>query len=363
MGKKADNAQTDLLDDAEQPEAEESSLDDELRAAFAEQEAAGDDTADDKQETAASADDDASDEAESDDDESAGDAPEASESDEDEGEEAGEATDEDEGDDEPGEAVTAPEDWSAEDKAAFEKLPQEGRDVLLRTHKNLVADYTRKTTEIAPLRKALDPFRGEMQKHGLDEAQAMQHITSRAMTMFQYEQALQQNPKAVIQQLAKQYGVEFGSESDTSTDYVDPEVKRLQAKIDALEGKVVQTETQRQQAQQQEIQTQLDRFAADHPYFDDLKVTMGALMQAGRASTLDEAYEMAQWSHSDIRQKILDQQQAEAAKKAAEDRKRKVKTARNASVGVKTKGKQAPTPEPETSLAEDLQSAFSSQTH
>jgi hypothetical protein len=44
----------------------------------------------------------------------------------------------------PGEAAAAPANWSAEDRATFAKLPQEGQAFLLRRHSEMESDYQRR---------------------------------------------------------------------------------------------------------------------------------------------------------------------------------------------------------------------------
>lgn len=332
-------------------ESQPTTLEDELRAAFAAAEAT--DEVPEEDVTEPPADDDEGDDS---------DAPETEDDSEEEPEpdEDSDTPDEEDGD-EPGEAITPPSHWSEGDKEVFNSAPADIQKWMLRRHKEMEADYTRKTTEIAPLRKALEPFRGEMERLGMNEAQAMQHITGAAQQLWGYQQQLQQNPKAVIQAIAQAYGVDLGGAAKPDDgQYVDPEIRRLSEQVTNL---VTERQQERQltaQQQQQEVNRTLAAFAENHPHFDSLKVTMGVLMEAayrqGKQMTLEQAYEDAQWSHPEIREKILAEKQAEKERKAREERKAKAKQARAAGRSLSTKQTPAPDAAAPTSLADDLRS-------
>lgn len=81
-----------------------------------------------------------------------------------------------------------------------------------------------------------------------------------------------------------------------------------------------------QEKEQREQQDALDAIIAfraqpDAPYFDAVKDQMVALLQAGAAATLKEAYEQATWARPDIRAQLLEREQ-KAATLAAEKRRR-----------------------------------------
>src|SRR5688572_13763099 len=104
-------------------------------------------------------------------------------------------------------SLEAPQHWSAEDKAVFSKLQKEGQEFLLRRHKDMEADYTRKTQEVADTKRfrdnfdqLLNPYRNQFAMHGLDDVGAVRYLLG-------WYQSLQQNPEQTIMGLAQQYGV------------------------------------------------------------------------------------------------------------------------------------------------------------
>ena len=344
--------------EAQAPTGAEDSLTAALVAEYDRQNDAGDD---DEQATAQASAEDGDAEA----DDSADDAPDDA-ADDDAEASADDTADDDEdsdapGDDEdggPGEATEPPSHWSEGDKAAFKSLPKAGQEFLLRRHKEMEADYTRKTTEVAPLRKALDPFRPEMERRGLSEAQAMQHITTSAQQLWQYQQAFNQNPKAALDAFAKQYGIDIGGGKTHDDPLADPELTELKETVTGLKRQLTEREQAEENARAESLQRQIQDFAADHPYFDDLRVTMGALMQAGRAKDMTEAYEQAQWSHPEIREKILAEQRSKQQATEAERRKKKVKDARKNGAAVRTTSTRRVAAPETTSIGDELRAQF-----
>ena len=48
--------------------------------------------------------------------------------------------------------VSAPENWNEDDRIMFDSLPNEAKDRLLKREKEMTADYTRKTQDLAEQR-------------------------------------------------------------------------------------------------------------------------------------------------------------------------------------------------------------------
>lgn len=67
-----------------------------------------------------------------------------------------------------------------------------------------------------------------------------------------------------------------------------------------------------QQQQTATVQNEIQRFASDpkHTFFENVKADMGILMNAGKAATMEEAYDMACWANKEIRELLIKQQSA-----------------------------------------------------
>ena len=297
-----------------------------------------------------------------------------------EGEEAAdgesEATDEiqdtETGDDD--QPLTAPEHWSDDDKQVFVELNAGAQEFLLRRHREMEADYTRKTQEIAEKRKAIEPLeqviaphRTLWQQFGLDDATAVSRLVTAEAT-------IRANPVQGIAQLMQNYGVtrEHLYPDDTPSDYQDPATQALQQRIDQLEGMMNQQNTQQYSAQQQTIESQITAFrdAQDsdgnplRPYFSDVEHRMAALINAerqlGSQLSLENAYDQAIRLDPQVRAKVevaeKATQEAELERKARE---RAAKAKRAAKSNVKSTGTSGgKAPDQPTSIKEGLRQMY-----
>ena len=213
-------------------------------------------------------------------------------------------TDETEDDTQP---LAAPKHWSDEDRKVFEALDAGAQEFLLRRHREMEADYTKKTTEVAEQRKAIEPleqvlapYRSAWSTHGVSDAQAMQRL-------LQAQASLATNPVQTLQYLAQTYNVDLSqlTPADTQSDYTDPEVKALRDEINQLRTHLTQRDTEQSNVQQQTLQQQIDSFANEadtdgnvlHPHFATVQNRMAALINAerqlGNTLTLKDAYDQA----------------------------------------------------------------------
>lgn len=129
----------------------------------------------------------------------------------------------------------------------------------------------------------------------------------------------------------------------------------LMQEVLSLKSQLQQFQQQQQTQAQSQVVSQIDAFARDpsHPYFNDVREHMGALMKAGKAETLQEAYEMATWAHPEVRKSLLEQQTQQAMQSNAQ----KVQQAKQAGSGSLTgspAGAKVPSDEPERSLEAEI---------
>lgn len=242
--------------------------------------------------------------------------------------------------------------WSAEDRAAFERLPPDGQRLLLDRHRSMEADYTRKTQELAPLRKAYEPLKASAERLGITEAESVQRLVA-AQQAFetsplqatqwianQYIQTPEQ-ARAVIESLAQKHGLKLGeqrADNDDQDALVDPEVARLNEQVSRLSARLEQGEQSAATQQRQQAQAAVDAFreAKDesgnlkHPHFDKVRAAMGALVTSGVATDIEDAYARAVRADPELYQEQAEalvtqtkQQQTAAARKAAADAKRR----------------------------------------
>ncbi len=121
--------------------------------------------------------------------------------------------------------------------------------------------------------------------------------------------------------------------------------------LHTLRNQVQQLVLQQTQGAQTQVMSEIQAFAADpaHPYFNDVREHMGALMKAGKAGNLQEAYDMATWAVPSVRQTLLEAKTRDAMQANAQ----KVQQAKQAAAGSLTgspKGANIAQDEPDTDL-------------
>lgn len=256
-------------------------------------------------------------------------------------------------------SLTPPEHWSAADKEAFNEQPKEAQEWMLKRHKEIEGDYTRKRQqESAKVRiaeavtDALEPYRQEFASAGLDEAGAVRQLAS-------WHNALRTSPREAIHKLAATYGIDL-TEPDIEDDITDPALRTIQQEV----GSIKQSLSEQQQAAQQQallsLQDTIQNFekATDgegkllHPHFKELSDDMTLLFNMGKATSLDDAYTIALRMRPDL----VTQQQEKPKPKV--DPVQKAKQAKRAATGVKSSGAVGKRDRGKMSLEDEIASHF-----
>jgi len=228
--------------------------------------------------------------------------------------------------------LTAPDHWSSENKTLFESQTPEAQQFLLDRHKEMEADYTRKTQDIAEVRNELGPYwdkfsaqRGHLQRQGISTSQYLENLTNADLM-------LSRDPVGGIRQIAQAYGVDLSDPSFLQEQSaVDPQVQTLQQELSELRNTITQRDQAAYETSLSTFQEQINSFAtkttetgeAAHPYFEEVMNDMVVLAQAeqtqGRTPELSKLYEQAVWANPTTRAKQL---AADKAVQAADAEKR-----------------------------------------
>ena len=237
------------------------------------------------------------------------------------------------------EALSAPENWTAEDREAFSRLDREGQEFLLRRHKELETGFHEKNAEYVELRKAIEPYAPYLQQLNATPEQAVPYLLG---TFFQ----LRANPEQGLRNLAQQLGVNLSPPSqaeESSDDYVDPQVAELKRELAELKQAQQGFQTQQQTVQQQELLSQVSEFAnakddagnPQHPHFEKVRAHMGSLIKDGLASGLDDAYAQAVNLLPEYRESLLEQERKKLEAQLKEESKKRAEKAKRAAPKVK----------------------------
>jgi hypothetical protein len=226
--------------------------------------------------------------------------------------------------------LEAPKNWSEDVRSKFKDLPRDAQEYMLKRDKEMTADYTRKTQEVAEQRKSFEsldkviaPMRQQIAASGVGEAEYISRLLNADM-------ALRNNPKMAIKQLAQGYGIDLSSIEETvDWNDSDPQITQLKQQNQAILAELNQFKRQNLQSARQQTEAQINGFAntkddkgnLKYPHFDKLRVKMGNLIDAGEAKGLEDAYAKAVRLDDELYKQSLDNQRKSA--KAEEDARRK----------------------------------------
>jgi hypothetical protein len=213
----------------------------------------------------------------------------------------------------------APKTWRPEAAAAWEALPDTVRQEILKREEDVfrgIEEYKGKAAQASALTEAVQPFMPILQQHGIPPATMVKNLLN---AQYLLTAGSQQQKTAMMQKLAQDYGVEWGSDATM----MDPQVSHLEQRLARVESDRIQ---QIQQQTMREVETFASELGEDgkplRPYFDDVADDIVGLIKSNQASDLKSAYEKAIWLNPVTREKEmqrLQQASAAAAKRAAEE--------------------------------------------
>ena len=239
------------------------------------------------------------------------------------------------------EVKSGPPEWQKlgmkkEDSEAWEKADPKLKEIIQRRndemHKGI--EQNREAAGFGQaIQRAIAPYEATLRSEGVNAEQAVQ-------SLFNTEHVLRhgspQEKTNMLMTLAKSYGIDLGNIEEPQ--YVDPQIQHLQDEIRQMrqqQQSVMQTQQQNEQA---EMTSTLTQFAEGKEFFEQVRPQMSALLQAGQAKDLQEAYDMAVWARPDTRQAILAKQQAETETKRQGDAVAKAAAAKRAGFDVQGQG-------------------------
>lgn len=246
-------------------------------------------------------------------------------------------------------SAQAPEHWTADHKTMFAKQPKEVQDFLLARHKDMEADYTKKTQAIAPLAGLDQKFGGYAQSLRASTAQMADSLLT---THYQLSTGTPQARRQIIENIARQFQVDL---SPAQPGPVDPALQAAQPLIDQqiaaavapLQANLAAFQQQQEQARIAQNGQAIEAFkatknpdgTAKYPHFDAVIEPMTQLMQAHIATNLDDAYDKAVWGNPTLRDATIAAKTAAAAAEAA----KKNRTAQKANIAKSNMPRPGPT--------------------
>lgn len=215
-----------------------------------------------------------------------------------------------------------PNSWRKEVAQHWGALPPEVRAEVERREADFhrgIEQYKEAASVGQLARQIIAPYEDTMRSLGLTPDRAISELLA-ADHRLRFGQPAEK--LAYFQQLAQAYGIDMAQAAQYAPAPVDPQVAALQQQVQQLGGYLQQQQLMGQQQERASLDSEIARFASDpaHGLFETVRNEMAALLQAGLAQTLEEAYERAVFANPATRQAVLQQQRTaereEQAKKA-----------------------------------------------
>lgn len=239
--------------------------------------------------------------------------------------------------------IKAPSSWKPEAKEAYIKA-ERGEQLTPQEIKLLTAEANRREADYhkglegykthaqraREFEQALQPYQQTIQQMGLDGPTA-------AARMLQVEHTLRYadpaTKAAMLNKIAQDYGIDMGMAQ--SVPQQDPQTQYLMQQLNELRQTQQMWQNTIQQQEREKANYELTNFSStgEKTHFEAVRNDMADLLEAGKAQSLEQAYEMAIWMRPDVRQTLIEQQRIEAQKKFEEQQ--RAARAKTASIGVK----------------------------
>ena len=253
--------------------------------------------------------------------------------------------------------LQAPKTWRPEAAAKFATLPPEVQQEVLKREEDIfkgLEGYKADASIGKALKGVVQPYMQIFQAQGVDP---MQQVSGLMRAHVALATGTPEQKQQFFQHLAKEYGVDLGTEAP----YIDPQVSGLQKQLADLQSRLNGREQQEAEQARSKLQAEIDTFASDpaHQYFDEVANDIAGLLRSGAAKDLKDAYEKAIWANPITRAKEQARLTADAEAKAKAEAAEKAKQARKATgANVKSSAKAASGTAPLGSIDDTLNAAL-----
>lgn len=182
--------------------------------------------------------------------------------------------------------------WDKETQDGFKQLPHDMQEFMLKRHHEMQADYTRKTKDVADIKRALEPARELIDKLNISDGEAIKNLVGAHML-------LQTKPLVGIQYLMQAYKISLG---DVTENWQDDEsftqTVNESSRINRIESELDERTREQQETLVAQAQAEIDVFKVDHPHYDKvekqmIRLTRLALVSGEAKPTLESLYEQA----------------------------------------------------------------------
>ena len=206
---------------------------------------------------------------------------------------------------EPPPVIDAPQDWRADQRERFAKLPDEAKSLVLEQYKDFQGGFTRKSQELSEQARYADAVRSvitddhrrQLALAGMDEIGGIKRLVA-------LNDMASRDPAGYMRWFMQQAGIQpeqLFPRTDVQDEYVDPTVAKLQQELSELKNGWQQFANAQKQSAWSSAVSHVQAFATAtdeagnlaHPHIADVWSTMEALLARDARLDLEGAYQKA----------------------------------------------------------------------
>lgn len=247
--------------------------------------------------------------------------------------------------DEPQPWAAPPQSWKKDTHEVWGTLDDKAKSYIWQREEEM-----RKGVEtLIPKAKFADTISAVMEPHmetirglGAEPAQAVKALMEVDRTL---RFSAPEQKKAYFLELGKSYGITISTEDGQTIQTAPPEFSQVQNELLSVKATLASIQEASAKTEALTLKQQIDAFAKENPYFDDVKEDMIKLLNGGVAIDLKDAYEKSIRLNEGVFSQVQKSQQAKLDREKRDSANRAAQAAKAAAVSVKssTPGVQAPT--------------------
>jgi hypothetical protein len=226
--------------------------------------------------------------------------------------------------------VGAPKTWTKEALEDWAKIPSRAQQEILKREEDMMRGINayREAADLgARYSKVVEPYAPILAAENIDPVGLFQSF---AANHYLLSRGTPAQKLELTARLFESYNIPLKDFLEYIAGQGEPQDPRLAAydrRFQELENRLSSAQNQEIERRRAVARSQIDAFADDgnHPLFDELADDINKIINAGAATSLQDAYDRALWGRPDLREKEIERltaeklsaQKDEAAKKAA----------------------------------------------
>lgn len=217
--------------------------------------------------------------------------------------------------------VKAPQSWTPALREKFAELPEDVRAEIMRVE-NAAGQKFREHAQVRQVAESfanvIKPYEDVIRESGITPVQAIQETFEMAKVL---SRGTQRQKAEVIAQLYESYNIDLNELDQVLTQRLSapkasPTERALLEKLNRLEQKLQPAQAPTVNESANTVNSDIEQFAADpkNEFFNEVSADMVVLLQSGRAETLKDAYNKAVRMNDEV-SKVIEDRKAKAAQR------------------------------------------------